>query len=614
MVNLRPETTISGRRNALSTRRCRAWPATVGIVLALLVLPGAVLEIGHTSVRSKMGERLDATVKVIPAPGEHLEAGCLSLARDQDLAGSGHILITDAALSLQSGNGPIRMISATPVTQRAITLALRVQCSDGPAVVQPINLYLNPEMPLISRSARPGSTLTVKPGDSVYKLARLIDPHNEAAAHKLARAIALETPALFPDRHARPLQVGERLIIPDLRTVNQIIAAATVPPGTRRALSIQHQPGQVEQSKATTHDGKRPQGTSMQLADKTRAADTALNSGKLKLANELKPGHVRPQKQASTSVPRTPPTTTASASAAGSSVTLQLSMIASRIDQLRVHQSELDARLDRLEVDAAALQKVFASKEAMQRSRPPAVSQPAVSQTVPPTQRAVDNRRSSVPQSQWFIIGGLVIVLLLTGFVLARLFRKQRDMRHHRRRIDALLEEARTAATPLLDKEPRMPERDLEPAGITSKVDRKAGSEADGASDIAIYPDVAEEDDTHPVDEVEPVKNPWRGAEMTDSGLGQAYSEADEVPASLQFEMDTAMDSTRSMFSDVDRFITLGRIENAIGLLEIQIKRNPADRKAWVKLMAIYRDYSLNDNFGRTYAAFREQFDGKPGY
>jgi DNA-binding SARP family transcriptional activator len=78
--------------------------------------------------------------------------------------------------------------------------------------------------------------------------------------------------------------------------------------------------------------------------------------------------------------------------------------------------------------------------------------------------------------------------------------------------------------------------------------------------------------------------------------------------------MDKAMDSTRSMFSDVDRFITLGRIENAISLLEFQIKRNPTDRNAWIKLMAVYRDRGLDDNFGRTYAVFREQFGDNPGY
>jgi DNA-binding SARP family transcriptional activator len=83
---------------------------------------------------------------------------------------------------------------------------------------------------------------------------------------------------------------------------------------------------------------------------------------------------------------------------------------------------------------------------------------------------------------------------------------------------------------------------------------------------------------------------------------------ADEVPMGLRQEMDQALDSTRSMFSDVDRFITLGRIENAISLLEFQVRREPDDRDSWIKLMAVYRQEGKDDDFERTLAAYREQF------
>ena len=622
MVTLRPETTISGRRIQVLTHRSRARLAAVGVVLALMVQPGAALETEHTSVKSKIGERLDATITVVLAPGEHLDANCLSLARDQDLAESGHLLITDAALSLYSGNGPIRIISASPVTQSAITLALRAQCSDGPPVVRTINLYLNAATPVISGFARPGSTFTVRPGDSIYKLARLIYPHNETAVHNLARAIVLANPALFPDGRARPLQVGERLIIPDLRTVSQIIAAATTQTGTRDKASGQDQAAPAAQSGTTAHRGTSRKGNQARQSDKTRATEQASGyrisgSGKLnlKLSTDLAVGNARPKSGTSKAARAPSPAAVAPAGAASSSVKLQLSMIASRIDRLRLAQDKLDARLDRLEIEAAALQKVFAQKAASQRVRPSAATQPAVSQTAPPSppQTAVNNRRSFMPQSQWLVFGGVAIVLLLAGLMLIRLFRNRRNMRQHRQRIDAMLEEARTAATPLLDKEPRMPARDVEPAFAPGNTDHEAESEPDGASELAMYPDIADED-MRAVEEVESVQNPWRGAEMTDSGLSPERSDADEVPAWLRIEMDRAMDSTRSMFSDVDRFITLGRIENAISLLEFQIKRNPADRNAWIKLMAIYRDRGLDDNFGRTYAAFREQFGSKPGY
>ena len=81
-----------------------------------------------------------------------------------------------------------------------------------------------------------------------------------------------------------------------------------------------------------------------------------------------------------------------------------------------------------------------------------------------------------------------------------------------------------------------------------------------------------------------------------------------EAPAELRAEMDQAMEATRTMFSDVDRFIILGQIRNAIGALDLRIKREPTDRDSWIKLMAIYRDEGMNGGFDRTYAAFREQF------
>jgi DNA-binding SARP family transcriptional activator len=73
------------------------------------------------------------------------------------------------------------------------------------------------------------------------------------------------------------------------------------------------------------------------------------------------------------------------------------------------------------------------------------------------------------------------------------------------------------------------------------------------------------------------------------------------------------MEATRTMFSDVDRFIILGQVRNATNLLESRIKHEPTDRDSWIKLMAIYRDEGMEGGFNRTYAAFREQFGTSAG-
>jgi hypothetical protein len=86
----------------------------------------------------------------------------------------------------------------------------------------------------------------------------------------------------------------------------------------------------------------------------------------------------------------------------------------------------------------------------------------------------------------------------------------------------------------------------------------------------------------------------------------------EEPSAQLRAEMDKVMDATRTMFSDIDRFIMLGQSKDAIGVLDSRIKREPSNRDSWIKLMAIYRDEDMKDDFYRTYATFREQFGESP--
>ncbi len=90
-------------------------------------------------------------------------------------------------------------------------------------------------------------------------------------------------------------------------------------------------------------------------------------------------------------------------------------------------------------------------------------------------------------------------------------------------------------------------------------------------------------------------------------------SRAYEAPsAQLRAEMDKVMDATRTMFSDIDRFIMLGQYQNAISVLDSRIKHEPDDRGSWITLMAIYRDEDMKDDFYRTYAKFQKHFGEKP--
>ena len=169
-------------------------------------------------------------------------------------------------------------------------MALRVQCTGGPLTVRALNLYLNPRdtrqvstdssadtnKDAYIASALPGTIITVRPGDTVYGFARIIFGDNEKAVRELALAIALANPTLFPDGKPRPLRVGERLTIPDLRTVQRIVADSGIAPESvfpplpkkstksRKAVPTSKKPRKVARSKpsaASSSVGRAKSGT-----------------------------------------------------------------------------------------------------------------------------------------------------------------------------------------------------------------------------------------------------------------------------------------------------------------------------------------------------------------
>jgi DNA-binding SARP family transcriptional activator len=64
------------------------------------------------------------------------------------------------------------------------------------------------------------------------------------------------------------------------------------------------------------------------------------------------------------------------------------------------------------------------------------------------------------------------------------------------------------------------------------------------------------------------------------------------------------------MFTDVDRFIALGRTQNAISLLQFQVHKDPKDRDSWIKLMAIYRQEKMDSELAGAAREFKKYFPG----
>ncbi len=100
----------------------------------------------------------------------------------------------------------------------------------------------------------------------------------------------------------------------------------------------------------------------------------------------------------------------------------------------------------------------------------------------------------------------------------------------------------------------------------------------------------------------------------TNADLGEESSQTAQsigLSSKVLYEMDQALDNTRSMFTDVDRFIALGRTQNAVSLLQFQVHKDPKDRDSWIKLMAIYRQEKMDSELAAAVREFKRNFPGE---
>jgi hypothetical protein len=199
---------------------------------------------------------------------------------------------------------------------------------------------------------------------------------------------------------------------------------------------------------------------------------------------------------------------------------------------------------------------------------------------------------------KWPVLAGSLLLLLVAGIVYRPRFMIHTSTNDDDKdRISGILEKARTAAIPVLDEE---------------SIPQGGGNEHQAEPDEERERDNLYDEGARTV--VDPAARHADVHEASSSAIPALYPDIIDpstlgvVNQGLKREMADALDGARSMFSDVDRFIVLGRAENAISMLEFQIETHPEDRDAWVKLMAIYEQEGMNDEFERTYQTFGEKF------
>lgn len=585
-----------------------AAPAFGALFLFVATCSFAV-DIWKISVQSHRGEPLRALASVQTQPGEEIRAECLALGDEHDAPDPDFPILREARLSLSDAGDTIELSTQTPIDSPTVSVVLRVQCPGQPYIARQFNIQLPPRVSAIrigdTTPRGPGTNLKTAAGETPESIARVMIPRDRKAQRDLARAIIHTNPALFPDRRSRRLPPGATLFIPDLRTVREILVTApplpaAAAPATRpqsapaAATSPETVPPRTADTTKPSAPAKRATAPRLVLRLSSHELDLSFSEG----VTESKRAELRRLFRGETArVARIPAATQAA----------DTSLLELRLSELRATQSTMDAQLKTLEDAVDGLRKAIVAFNPRPGPAPRPAPRP---EPRPALQPAV--AREETPWLLWAMLAIVAVLVTAGAFRLGRRIQARNLMREHEQRIDTLLDEARAAAGPLftesapesavparehLAKPPvRAKERSPAASGLTDKTDV-----ASPPAPTAVAPDFA--NDTQP--------QATAGVDLElDSGADAQAAEKLAVSTNLRQEMDEALDNSRSMFTDVDRFIALGRTQNAISLLEFQVHKDPDDRDSWIKLMAIYRQEAMDEEFERAHREFKQRFSG----
>ena len=226
------------------------------------------LTLGEPTVRSALGENLDARFPVTLERGESIEPACFQLVGG---AGNGVPRLLSGSVSLErsAAGVSLRLRSPSPVIDPAISVGITAQCAGQPSeYTREFTLLVDPPRsaasatapaPEASSSVLPSiATLIARIGDTLASIAEAIFPHNREARHSYVQAIRESNPPLAKLKDDEPIPVDTPIALPDLRTFSQAQRAerahAAHEPATSEAATPALAPSPLE---ATAPDAAR---------------------------------------------------------------------------------------------------------------------------------------------------------------------------------------------------------------------------------------------------------------------------------------------------------------------------------------------------------------------
>ena len=575
-----------------------AWQAITAFagIFTLVSVLAAPVDLWRLTVKSHQGEPFLATATLASLPEEHISDACLSMGPESDAPGSEMPFLDKARLKLNTGRGVVEIRTDEPIASPAVELVLRVQCAGAPLYARHFSALIPPSSgPTIiaapaaprddaKRAKRRGFHLSLLRGDTVESIAAVLFPGHRGIQQDLVQQVIAGNPSTFPNGRIRDVPAGTVLWFPDLRELRNASGSA---------------PSAAAKSAASRHARRRVEATAAEPAPVQAINEAPAKPHKpitLRRALELgdKPGPQECRQLMRLCGAEMP-------AFAGTRPLDDMALaLESGVRQLHLKQEGIEQQLQRLELSLQNLQKNVNSAP---------VQAPVVVQPAPPPKVEIRTIVKSEPLSWyvWLALAGLVVAAAIGGFVYGRRGSFTRGLAETDDQLDRMLATAATvmrelesspkpgatqrADVPMPRPSPRLPPTPV-PAE-DSAITPPPAAESGRVPDVALDTRVPEQ--TMGVDlelESEPP------APATVAGLS----------TDVLFEMDQALDNTRSMFTDVDRFIALGRTQNALSLLQFQVHKDPKDRDSWIKLMAIYRQEKMDAELTKAAREFRNNF------
>jgi pilus assembly protein FimV len=556
-----------------------AWQAITALAGLFTVVSALAdpLDLWRISVRSHQGEPLRAVAMLQALPQERITRECLSMGPESDAPDSDAPFLTNARLTLNAQGDAVEISTDTTVSSPTLALVLRVQCPGAFFYARHFTLLIPPAIkpaPASAQGPQRGFPLKTGPGESVESLAASIYPNNRKLRRLVVDEVVRLNPEVFPERKLKPVAAGTVLFFPELRSLSERAGRPNRIPAATRA------DADTAEAAASV---KRPM---------KRRSTGASAAEPVRLRRALELGE-RPGPQECRALM---PLCGVEQALGGASPALEETArgIESSVQALRLKQESIDTQLARLEQSLAVLQKTV---ETRARSGPPATAPKPEIRTVVMTE--------PLPWYYWLGFAAIAAACAVGGFAFGRRQSYTGSLSATDDRLDEMLASAATAIREL-DAAPAPPPRRVapRPRPPPPKVqpDPPARPSEPSVQHEAPAPDINFEAGAPAIPAGTSVDLPLDSGPAAQS-LG--------LSSKVLFEMDQALDNTRSMFTDVDRFIALGRTQNAISLLQFQVHKDPKDRDSWIKLMAIYRQEKMDSEFAGAAREFKRHFPGE---